>query len=150
MARHVILAVDSATAGLMHLNLDYIRLTAAPPHNIMSAPLAGPIIVTKPQAPPGLVLKSPVRVYPVPVDDSFTVNLSSMDESDAVMQITGLMGQTILSQSVKAQSTYMFSAKSFKMASNNIYFITIKGKHAYLSFKIILKETLVHKANYVS
>lgn len=131
-------AVDNSVGGFGHINLDNIKIpvTPASPHN-MSFAASEINFVNQDQT--ASTLKSPAKVYPVPVTDMFTVDLHTMDENNATLQISDLYGNVVYTQRVNAETSYYLSAKGLHL-NKSIYFITIKGKHSYMPFKILINN----------
>ncbi|MGN6181385.1 MAG: Ig-like domain-containing protein [Mucilaginibacter sp.] len=131
-------AVDNSTGGFGHINLDNIKIpvTVNSPHN---RNLSAALLNFSNQNYTAPILKSPAKIYPVPVIDRFTVDLHSMDEDNAVLQITDLMGKVVYTQHVNAETSYYLSAKDLRM-NQSIYFVTVKGKHSYMPFKILVRN----------
>jgi sucrose-6-phosphate hydrolase SacC (GH32 family) len=78
-----------------------------------------------------------IMLYPNPVDNTFTVDLSTVKETNAMLQITDLYGKVINKQHVSGGNRYLFSVRQLNMPKG-VYVASVKGKQCNFLFKIIV------------
>ncbi len=116
-------AVDKASGGFGHINLDYIRIPLSSASSIKTLSDIG----------------SRVVVSPVPAKDIFTIDLASfIGDRDVSVEIIDISGKRIAKVQV-TEEKYSFSAKNLRM-NPGIYFINILSEKQVGSVKIIIDE----------
>ncbi|MXN91746.1 T9SS type A sorting domain-containing protein [Flavobacterium sp. Sd200] len=123
-------AVDNATGGFGHINLDNIRIP------VQSAP-SGMRIMPGDHSLDTEAVGASIKVYPVPVTDVFTVDLTPVSENDIRLSITDITGKNIVTETVQGGKLYTYSTGKLNMAKG-FYMVTLEAGTLRRSFKIIV------------
>lgn len=122
--------VDNATGGFGHINVDNIRIPVQnPPSGMRTMPGGDPQETG--------TLAGSITLYPVPVTDLFTIDLTPLDVKNIRLAITDARGRNILADNVQGGKPYTYSASGLHMAKG-FYIVTIEAGTVYKTFKIIV------------
>jgi hypothetical protein len=120
--------VDNATGGFGHINVDDIQIPTT----------GGARLKTNDEEEVVAVPEDNVKVYPMPVQDNFIVDLSGYNkEEDIALEMSDVSGRTIEKMKASAEK-HSFSAKSLGMHSG-LYLIKVQSARKIKVLKIIVQ-----------
>jgi len=127
-------AVDNSTGGFGHMNLDNIRIPVSSSSG-MTMLTASQATITAPTALPEA--SAAISVYPTPVSDSFTIDLTQIKDRIAEIRITDINGLTVKVLNVAGGMKTVLSAAELKMRKG-LYILNIRSATFSKPLKVIV------------
>lgn len=125
--------VDNSTVGFGHINLDNIVIPVASGGGIM----AGNSKTETLNLAAAIDDRNEVRVYPMPVIDKFTVDLSALKQEAIQIQLIDLNGKVIFRSALNGNKKCEFSARQLNL-NTGLYILKVSADNYSKSFKILV------------
>ncbi len=117
--------VDNETGGFGHLNLDNLVI-----------PVAGSVTGLGKEKAAG-TLNQAIRVYPIPVKDSFTLDLTPLRNEPVSVELLDLRGRVLHQKMVRAGTTVDFQVKNI-LKPSQLYLVKVTSAQGTFTKKLLL------------
>ncbi|GAA4326718.1 hypothetical protein GCM10023149_29700 [Mucilaginibacter gynuensis] len=125
-------AVDNSAGGFGHMNLDNIRIPVSSGSGMAMMALPETNTAQKKASAAPVI-----SIYPNPVTEQFTVDLTAVTDREAGITITDLNGHPIKTLSASGGTKVILSAAELKM-KKGIYILNVSSRTVSKPFKIII------------
>ena len=126
--------VDNSTVGFGHINLDNIVIPVAVGQGGI---MAGNSRTETLNLASAIDDRNEVTVYPMPVIDKFTVDLSALKQEAVQIQLIDLNGKVIFRSALNGNKKYEFSAGQLNL-NTGLYILKVGADNYSKSFKILV------------